>query len=155
MNHLSGYQVLVNDKDLKLNLLHSFPAKWKTGWCKNSAGIKQESGIIDLGPSIRWHEEGWKKVTEDLCLKYCKLQLGATGCEFLPGTCFAHTKDVVSASGAIQDYKGKCYILPIGFTYTFFAATAAQEAHVSVGLSVCLCARNLVDIATLQVFVVN
>ena len=107
--HLDNWQALHT---------YLFSAKWKTGWCKNSAGIKQESGTVDLGASIRWHEEGWKKVTAELCLKYCKLTLGATGCEFLPGkTCLAHTKDVVSASGPLQDYEGQCYILPIGWTF--------------------------------------
>ena len=51
---------------------------------------------------------------ENLCLKECREQPGATGCEIVWGRdtrgCYAHTKEVSRGSGAQKGYQHMCWI---------------------------------------------
>ena len=85
------------------------------GYCEASDGSRQNSGKIQkYGPNYELLADINTAYLENLCLKECREQPGATGCEIVWGRdtrgCYAHTKEVARGSGAQKGYQHMCWI---------------------------------------------
>ena len=78
---------------------------WELGWCLDSYGKDQNSGVVVLGP----------KPSVEECLSDCKKIAGVTGCEWHSTKCQVHTQDVASGNG---ESSFLCYVLPDKGSYS-------------------------------------
>ena len=112
-------KIRVKFKDIEIDFLFSIFLKFletrEPGYCETSDGSRQNSGKIQkFGPNNELLADINTAYLENLCLKECREQPGATGCEIVWGRdtrgCYAHTNEVSRGSGAQKGYQHMCWI---------------------------------------------
>ena len=110
----NGQIILRYINDLSFLFLEILETR-EPGYCETLDGSRQNSGKIQkYGPNYELLADINTSYLENLCLKECREQPGATGCEIVWGRdtrgCYAHTKQVSRGSGAQKGYQHMCWI---------------------------------------------